>query len=71
MNDKDDLSTINRIDLHHYAHLKESEVITGGMIPKLENAFACLKGGVKKVIIGNAANLHELISGTSGTTIIK
>ena len=39
------------------------------MIPKLENAFVALKSGVKKVIIGKAENLQELISGKSGTSI--
>ena len=41
------------------------------MIPKLDNAFAALKSGVGKVIIGKAENLKELINGTSGTTIIN
>ena len=41
------------------------------MIPKLDNAFTALNSGVKKVIIGKAENLEELITGTSGTTIIN
>ena len=41
------------------------------MIPKLDNAFAALNSGVKKVIIGKAEELKELINGTSGTTIIN
>lgn len=45
--------------------------IFAGMIPKLDNAFAALNSGVKKVIIGKAENLKELISGTSGTSIIN
>ena len=40
------------------------------MIPKLDNAFAALNQGVKKVIIGKAEQLHELIAGQSGTSII-
>ena len=41
------------------------------MIPKLDNAFTALNSGVKKVIIGKAENLSELISGLSGTTIVN
>ncbi len=39
------------------------------MIPKLDNAFAALDNGVKKVIIGKAEQLQDLIAGISGTTI--
>ncbi|MBI5856361.1 MAG: acetylglutamate kinase [Sphingobacteriales bacterium] len=45
--------------------------IFAGMIPKLDNAFAALNSGVKKVIIGKAENLAGLIDGSSGTTIIN
>lgn len=45
--------------------------IFAGMIPKLDNAFTALNSGVKKVIIGKAENLKQLISGTSGTSIIN
>ena len=41
------------------------------MIPKLDNAFAALKSGVNKVIIGKAENLEALINGKSGTTIVN
>jgi acetylglutamate kinase len=44
--------------------------IFAGMIPKLDNAFAALNSGVKKVIIGKAEQLHQLINGGAGTTII-
>ena len=51
--------------------LKAEEKIFAGMIPKLDNAFAALNSGVKKVIIGKAEELDKLIDGTSGTTIIN
>ncbi len=41
------------------------------MIPKLDNAFAALNSGVKKVIIGKAEELDQLIAGKSGTTYSK
>jgi acetylglutamate kinase len=45
--------------------------IFAGMIPKLDNAFAALNSGVKKVIIGKAEELKELINGRSGTNIVN
>ncbi len=45
--------------------------IFAGMIPKLDNAFAALNSGVKKVIIGKAENINQLIKGNSGTAIIN
>jgi acetylglutamate kinase len=65
----DDASAINKIDSSYYNQLKKEAKIFDGMIPKLDNAFAALNSGVKKVIIGKAENLLDLINGTSGTTI--
>jgi acetylglutamate kinase len=39
------------------------------MIPKIDNAFAALDSGVKKVIIGKAEELTNLINNSSGTKI--
>jgi len=39
------------------------------MIPKLDNAFAAINCGVKKVIIGKAEQLEKLINGEAGTKI--
>jgi acetylglutamate kinase len=39
------------------------------MIPKLDNAFAAIAAGVKRVIIGDGTSLEALIEGTAGTTI--
>ena len=70
-NAEDDSSVINEIDPSSYKDLKERQIIHSGMIPKLDNAFAALTSGVKKVIIGKAEELGQLISGTSGTRIIN
>ncbi|MDQ6757666.1 MAG: acetylglutamate kinase [Bacteroidota bacterium] len=64
-------SVIKKINTSSYINLKEKQIIHSGMIPKLDNAFAALSSGVNKVIIGNAENLHQLISGLSGTTVIN
>jgi acetylglutamate kinase len=67
---EDDGSVIGRINTTDYAELKARQVIFAGMIPKLDNAFAALRSGVKKVIIGRAEELPQLLAGQAGTTII-
>ena len=50
--------------------LKSEQKIFAGMIPKLDNAFAALNRGVKKVIIGKAEQLTDIITGKAGTSIV-
>lgn len=70
----DENSVIKKLTPAYYAELK-SPVGTGGarifagMIPKLDNAFAALNSGVKKVVIGKAEQLEYLINGENGTSI--
>lgn len=66
----DDSSRIAVLNPAYYEQLKTEQKIFAGMIPKLDNAFAALRNGVHKVIIGNARELQALITGTAGTTII-
>ena len=68
-NSDDENSMISNIDIDSYKDLKQKNIIHSGMIPKLDNAFAALDNGVKKVIIGKAEELHQLIAGASGTRI--
>jgi len=71
----DESSVIRKITSSYYDELKISPSGAGearifaGMIPKLDNAFAALKSGVNKVIIGKAEELDKLLKGTAGTTI--
>lgn len=67
----DDSTVIPEINPSHYLQLKSNNKIFAGMIPKLDNAFAALESGVGKVIIGKAENLPQLITGSSGTSIIN
>ena len=67
MNDPN--STITKIDSTNYLQLKAAHTIFEGMIPKIDNAFKALEGGVQSVIIGKAEKMNELINGTAGTTI--
>jgi acetylglutamate kinase len=66
----DDNTVIPEINASYYRELKVGEKIYAGMIPKLDNAFAALQSGVKKVIIGKAENLQTLVKGESGTAIV-
>ncbi len=70
-NAADDNTVFEKINSKIYQDLKKRGAIFGGMIPKLDNAFAALKSGVKKVIIGKAENIHQLINGEAGTALIK
>lgn len=65
----DDNAVIPVIDTVSYQSLKASQKIFAGMIPKLDNAFMAINSGVKKVVIGQAEVLDELIAGNSGTAI--
>jgi acetylglutamate kinase len=67
----DDSTVIHELTSTYYQELKIKQRIFEGMLPKLDNAFTALNSGVKKVIIGKAENLEELIAGSSGTTIIN
>lgn len=66
----DDSTVIASITPSYYLQLKGEQKIFAGMIPKLDNAFAALQSGVKKVIIGKAEQLPQLIAGSAGTSII-
>ena len=65
-----DETVIPSINPAEYKNLKEQQVIFAGMIPKLDNAFAALHKGVRRVVIGKAEQLEQLISNTAGTSII-
>ena len=71
LNADDDSSVIPEIKPSYYQELKEKKKIFAGMIPKLDNAFAALKSGVNKIIIGKAEDLKQLTEGKSGTSIIN
>lgn len=53
----DDTSVIPLITKESYRELLEKGMIVGGMIPKLDNAFAAMENGVAEVFIKHADNL--------------
>jgi len=64
-----------RIYRHHslkteIKQLKEKQIITGGMLPKIDNITMALKNGVEKVILCHAEDLLSILDGNSkfGTT---
>ena len=62
-------SVIHAINKQLYQQLLADQVISGGMLPKLENAFQTLSKGVEKVIIGDATQITQLLTGNAGTTL--
>lgn len=64
-NPADEDSVIPEITPESYAGLKDSGIVSGGMIPKLDNAFGAIRGGVRRVVITDAASL-----GTASGTVI-
>lgn len=65
----DDDSVISRLTPETYEQYKSEGIIYDGMIPKLDNAFAAIRAGVRKVIICDADDLAEAVEGSAGTTI--
>ena len=57
-NPDDESSLIARITPETYTQLKVDGIISGGMIPKIDNAFAAIEHGVQSVRITHASNLH-------------
>ena len=49
----------------HTAALKSDGTVSGGMIPKLDNAFSCIRGGVCRVVITRA----DMVASNEGTII--
>ena len=63
--ENDDNSVIEHINPESFEKLVAEGVISGGMIPKLENSFDALKAGVKEVVITRADLIKEKKSGTT------
>lgn len=60
----DESSLIPSITTESYTQLKADGIVSGGMIPKIDNAFAAIEHGVQSVRITHASNLQ-------GGTIIE
>ena len=60
----DDDSVIPVITPAEFQEYVAQGVIQGGMIPKLENAFAAIEAGVERVVITLATAIHQPEAGT-------
>ena len=65
-NPEDESSLIATITRESYGTLLADGTVSGGMIPKIDNAFNAIESGVERVIITRA----DAIDGTQGTHII-
>lgn len=65
----DENSVIKNITNNNIDLLKKDKVISAGMIPKIENALQAVAFGVRKVTIGHARELEDIVTGNAGTTI--
>lgn len=70
MDPEDDSSWINKLDLKQYETLKIKEIISKGMLPKLENAFRAVNSKVAKVAICHADYANKQGEDFIGTQII-
>lgn len=61
----DDTSVISTIGAADFERLKAEGIVSGGMVPKIENALAAVAAGVHRVVITSA----QAIDGHSGTII--
>lgn len=53
----DDKSVIRHLTQKKYTELLTQGILTDGILPKLESAYAALATGVKEILIGEAADL--------------
>ncbi|WP_285060531.1 acetylglutamate kinase [Pedobacter ginsengisoli] len=66
----DDSSLVSQIRSGEFEGLKQEGIVSGGMIPKLHNAFEAIKNGVSAVYIGKADELSYLDQQNFGTRLI-
>lgn len=61
----DETSVIKEITPHSFLALKEKGTVSGGMLPKIENALSAVRAGVSRVVVTSPA----LLGGKGGTSI--
>jgi acetylglutamate kinase len=68
----DDSSLIKNINKAEFALLKASQIVNGGMLPKLQNAFEAIEKGVTEVIITKEDKIQDAVEGIkhTGTRLI-
>jgi acetylglutamate kinase len=66
LDENDDENVISKLNFEEYKKLVDKKIITGGMMPKIENSFNALQNGVKQVFITRA----DLFRTEGGTEIV-
>lgn len=66
-----DDTVINLIDRVIYKELLNDKVLTDGILPKLENAFAAIESGVAEVLIGHADDVQSNTTDSVAGTLIR
>lgn len=61
---ENDNSVIPQITASDFPRLVEEGIVSGGMLPKLENSFAAISAGVKEVVITQADQIDQPSQGT-------
>lgn len=67
----DENSVIEKMNLSAYEKYKTEEIISKGMIPKLDNAFDAIKHGVKSVVICHAKDLNKVVANQKAGTRLE
>jgi acetylglutamate kinase len=67
----DEGSLVKQIRSSEFEGLKEEGIVSGGMIPKLHNAFEAINAGVNAVYIGKADELSLINEQNFGTRLIS
>lgn len=64
----DDESVIEVVDIEKYQELKDTKIISEGMLPKMHNCFQALNAGVERIFLGDARLLRK---GSVHTKIVR
>lgn len=68
----DNNSVITLINKDIYKYLLDNNKLFDGILPKIDNAFAAINNGVHEVIIGDAKDLQQNVTGKiAGTLIVQ
>lgn len=67
----DKSSVIEQITSESYENLRQENIISEGMIPKLSNAFQAINAGVSAVKICHALKVGLAVNSNTGTKIIR
>lgn len=67
---EDENSLVTEIKREDFERLQTEGIVSGGMIPKLHNAFEAIRQGVKAVYIGKADELSQIDTQGFGTRLI-